>query len=194
MEPAAPTTELVTFPPWPAIPLTAPVTLPASLTTPVTVLAMVPVTPPASAGVRVAVLLTLPTVLPTEVPAGEAALVVPLAADFTGLAEVVTVLEAAEVTCEATGVTAATDPAAEPAVPVTVLDTSDTTEPSPPGEPWVAALAAPASSRPMPNAAHRPPITAPQVYKNTLRVSRHQPFMLATLIHPEHQCPDPEHN
>jgi len=112
VEPAAPTTELVTFPPWPAIPLTAPVTLPASLTTPVTVLAMVPVTPPASAGVRVAVLLTLPTVLPTEVPAGEAALVVPLAADFTGLAEVVTVLEAAEVTCEATGVTAATDPAA----------------------------------------------------------------------------------
>ncbi|MGH3186016.1 MAG: hypothetical protein ACRDOL_01860 [Streptosporangiaceae bacterium] len=69
-------------------------------------------------------------------------------------------------------------------VVVTVACTVWTAEPSrPPGEGWVAALAGPASSRPMPNAAHRPPIAAPQVYKNTLRVSRHQPFTSATLIY-----------
>jgi hypothetical protein len=53
----------------------------------------------------------------------------------------------------------------------------------PPGEGWVAALAGPARSRPMPNATHRPPIAAPQVYKNTLRTSRHRPFTSATIIH-----------
>jgi hypothetical protein len=142
----------------------------------------------------VSVLVTLMTVVPTEVTAEEAALVVPLAADVTAFAAVGTVPEAAEVTCEAAEVTAGTDLAAEPTVPVTALDPSDTTEPSPLGEPWVAALAGPASSRPMPNATHRPPIAAPQMYRNTLRTSRHQPFMPATLIHPEHQCPDPEHN
>ena len=193
MEPAAPTTDLVTFPPVPTTPLavlvTAPVTVPESLTTPVTVLATVPVTPLALAAVRVAVLVTLlvtlPTVLPTEVTAEAAALVVPLAADVTWLAAVATG-EAAEVTREAAQVTAGTDPVDEPTVSVTVPDTLNTREPSPLGEAWVAALAGPASSRPMPNATHRPPNTAPQVYNNTLRASRHQPFMPATLIHPEH--------
>lgn len=179
MEPAAPTTDLVTFPPVPTTPLAVLVTAPVT----------VPVTPLALAPVRVAVLVTLlvtlPTVLPTEVTAEPAALVVPLAADVTWLAAVATG-EAAEVTREAVRVTAGTDPVDEPTVPVTVPDTLDTREPSPLGEPWVAALAGPASSRPMPNATHRPPNTAPQVYKNTLRASRHQPFMPTTLIHPGH--------
>ena len=69
-------------------------------------------------------------------------------------------------------------------VVVTVAETVWTAEPRrPPGEGWVAAFAGPARSRPMPNATHRPPITAPQVYKNTLRTSRHRPFTSATLIH-----------
>jgi hypothetical protein len=69
-------------------------------------------------------------------------------------------------------------------VVVTVACTVWTAEPSrPPGEGWVAAFAGPARSKPMPNATHRPPIAAPQVYKNTLRTSRHRPFTSATLIH-----------
>jgi hypothetical protein len=92
---------------------------------------------------------------------------------------------AAVVTCEAAEVTAGPADVTVPVVPLTTPDTADVAEPrTPPAEPWVAALAGPAVRRPMPKATHRPPIAAPQVYKNTFRASWHQPPMPVTLIHP----------
>ncbi len=109
---------------------------------------------------------------------------VSLAAPATVLAAVLTVPVAAVVTGEAADVTAGTAAAIDPVVPLTTRLTAEVAEPGrPPAEPWVAALAGPAVSRPMPKPTHRPPTTAPQVYKNTFRVSWHQPPIPVTLIH-----------
>jgi hypothetical protein len=89
------------------------------------------------------------------------------AVEVTVLVAAVTVLVAAEVTCEAVVVTAGT---AVLTVPVAPLATPDNVEPSVlPGELSVAAFAGLASSRPMPNAMHRPPIAAPQVLQEHLQ-------------------------
>jgi hypothetical protein len=91
---------------------------------------------------------------------------VPPTAEVTPETAEFTVPAAAEVTGETVPVTTGTDVSTVP------LTTPDNAEPSPPPEElWVAAFAGPASSRPMPNATHRPPNAAPQVYKNTFRAS-----------------------
>jgi hypothetical protein len=63
-----------------------------------------------------------------------------------------------------------------------VLDTAETREPPGPPEAPVAAEAGAASSRPMPNARHRPLTAAPKVYNSTFRAGMYQPFMPGTLI------------
>jgi hypothetical protein len=114
------------------------------------------------------------------------------AAAFTVPAAAFTVPAAAEVTCETVPVTTGT---AVPTVPLTPLTTPDNAEPSPPPEElWVAAFAGPASSRPMPNATHSPPSTAPQVYRNTFRARWIQPFIPVTLIYTQRRCLESEHN
>ena len=97
----------------------------------------------------------------------------------------VTVPAAAVVTrvaVEATApVTPVTVPVAAVAAALTVLAAPES---RPLGELWVvAACAGAASSRPMPKATARPPVTAPTAYKHTLRAGIHQPFMSGTLIH-----------
>jgi hypothetical protein len=124
---------------------------------------------------------TAETVLPT-------AEVTPETAAFTGPAAF-TVPVAAEVTCETVPVTAGT------AVSTVPLTTPDNAEPSPPPEElWVAALAGLARARPMPNATHSPPSTAPQVYRNTFRARWIQPFIPVTLIYTQHRCLESERN
>jgi hypothetical protein len=115
--------------------------------------------------VPLAVAVTAETVLPAAEARSPAVEVtgpaVPAAAAVTVPVTVPAVLVAAEVTGEA-AVTAAG--MAEVTAPVVPLTTPETAEPGPPpAGPWVAALAGPASSRPMPNATHRPPIIAPPV-------------------------------
>jgi len=128
-----------------------------------------PVVPLAVAVTAETVWLAAEVTSAVEVTVLVAALTVPVAADVTGPAAVV-VAGTAELTA--------------PVAPLTTPETVETAEPStPPVALWVAALAGLASSRPMPKATHRPPITAPQVYRNTLRASWHQPFMRVTLIH-----------
>ena len=106
------------------------------------------------------------------------------AAEVAVLVTALTVPVAADVTCSAAVVVAGTAELTVPVAPLTTPETVETAEPSvPPAESWVAALAGLAGSRPMPKATHRPPITAPQVYRNTLKASWHQPFMRVTLIH-----------
>jgi len=115
-----------------------------------------------------AVEVTLPAV---EVMVLVTALTGPVVAEVTGVAAVAVAGAAVSTT---------------PVVPLTTPESVETAEPStPPVELWGAALAGLASSRPIPNATHRPPTTAPQVYKNTFRASWHQPFMRVTLIHSE---------
>ena len=130
---------------------------------------------------------TLPAV-PLAVLAGLAAVPAEFAAVPAGavtvLVKALTGPVAAEVTWAAAVVVAGTAELTAPVAPLTTPETVDAAEPStPPVEPWVAALAGLASSRPMPNATHSPPITAPQVYRNTFRTSWHQPFIRVTLIH-----------
>jgi hypothetical protein len=125
----------------------------------------------------------------TVLPAAE---VTPETAAFTMPAAAFTVPVAAEVTGETVPVTTGT---AVSTVPLTPLTTPDNAEPSPPPEElWVAAFAGPARTRPMPNATHSPPSTAPQVYRNTFRARWIQPFIPVTLIYTQHRCLESEHN
>jgi hypothetical protein len=135
---------------------------------------------------------TAETVLPAaEVPPETAESTV-TAAEFTVPAAAFTVPAAAEVTGETVPVTTGT---AVPTVPLTPLTTPDNAEPSPPPEElWVAAFAGLARTRPMPNATHRPPSTAPQVYRNTFRARWIQPFIPVTLIYTQRRCLESEHN